>query len=346
MAHDLNFSGGKAAMMSVGEMPWHGLGQILEEPPTAQDAIRLSGLDWKVVKKPIFAMEGSTYYGIPKRFALVREDLWGQENCPIFAMVADTYEPLQNTEAFSFFDDLVCRKAATYETAGALGQGERVWVMAKLKKEIVIAGRDKLDPFILLANGHNAATAIRIMLTPVRVVCQNTLNYAFRTSNNEFRVHHGRGMHKKLDNVREQLDCILAQYEALADRFEVMAKRQMTGTDLMAYLECVFPTPDPDRLSERSYEKAVAEVESRRAATMRLFEEGQGNSEPVIRGSLWAAYNGVTEWADHRMPFSSRFQRFNSLFFGEASRVKSRALSQALYLIGDNEEAENIILWN
>jgi phage/plasmid-like protein (TIGR03299 family) len=342
MAHELMFKDGDAAMMYVGELPWHGLGQRLMKPPTAKEAIKAARIDWRVAKKPMYAMSDGTWYEIPDRYAIVREDLWGTERCPIFATVTGNYVPLQNDEAFAFFDGLIDRKLATYETAGALGEGERVWVLAKLKEDIRVGGKDEVQRYILLANGHNAATAVRIILTPVRVVCQNTLSWAAKTAKTEFRVHHGADMHKKLDAAREQLDAIRRQYELVADRFDSMVRHAMPKQDLQNYLDVVFPLPKRGRLSERNYEAAIAEVERHKKGSAELFENGSGNREPGIRGSLWAAYNGVTDWADHRMRFKNRYQRFNSLFFGEAARIKTRALRSALDLIGDKETAAEI----
>ena len=263
MAHELMFKDGDAAMMYVGELPWHGLGQRLMKPPTAKEAIKAARIDWRVAKKPMYAMSDGTWYEIPDRYAIVREDLWGTERCPIFATVTGNYIPLQNDEAFAFFDGLIDRKLATYETAGALGDGERVWVLAKLKEDICVGGTDEIQRYILLANGHNAATAVRIILTPVRVVCQNTLSWAAKTAKTEFRIHHGADMHKKLDAAREQLDAILRQYELVADRFGAMVKREMPKQDLQKYLDVVFPLPNRGRLSERHYEAAIAEVRRR-----------------------------------------------------------------------------------
>lgn len=333
---------GAAAIMYVGEVPWHGLGQRLEHPPTAAEAITAAGLDWRVAKKPVYAMSEGVWYEIPDRYAVVREDLWGGEECPIFATVSENYVPLQNHESFGFFDGLIDRKLATYETAGALGQGERVWVMAKLKEDIFVAGKDQVQRYILWANGHNAATAVRIILTPIRVVCQNTLTWALEAAKTEFRVHHGADMHRKLDAARDQLNAMLRQYEVLADRFNQMVKRPMPNQDLRNYLDLVFPLPLRGRLTDRNYQAAIAEVERRRLGCAELFESGNGNAEPGIRGSLWAAYNGVTDWTDHKMRFRNRYQRFSSVFFGEAGRVKTRALRYALELIGDAKSAAEI----
>lgn len=335
MAHDLMFKNDEAAMMYVGAVPWHGLGQRLSTPPTAAEGIKAAKLDWRVGKKPLYAMSEGTWYEIPDRYAVVREDLWGKENCPIFATVSESYVPLQNSEAFSFFDGLIDSKIATYETAGALGEGERVWVMAKLKENISIAGKDEIERYILLANGHNAATAVRIILTPVRVVCQNTLSWALERAKTEFRVHHGPDMHRKLEAAGDQLNSLLSQYDVVAERFGQMVKRSMVNGDLQEYLDLVFPLPTQGNRSKRNYAALIVEVERRKQGCTELFESGRGNAEPGIRGSLWAAYNGVTDWADHRMRFRSSYQRFNSIFFGEAGRIKTRALQNALHLIGD-----------
>ena len=343
MAHELMIKDGQAAMMYVGEVPWHGLGMQLTEPPTAAEAIKAANLDWRVGKKPTYAMSEGTWYQIPDSYAIVREDLWGGENCPIFATVSEKYVPLQNDEAFSFFDGLIDRKIATYETAGALGDGERVWVVAKLKEDICIGGKDEVQRYVLLANGHNAATAIRIMLTPVRVVCQNTLSWALEEGEKSgFRIYHGAEMHKRLDAAREKLDAILRQYDILADRFSAMVKHAMPKKELERYLEVVFPLPPRGRWLERNYEALVAETKRRRNGCTELFESGKGNSEASVRGSLWAAYNGVADWTDHKKRFTNRYQRLNSLFFGEGARIKTRALRHALELIGDTETPAEI----
>jgi phage/plasmid-like protein (TIGR03299 family) len=170
MAHELLIQDRTAAMMYVGAEPWHGLGQKLEAPPTAEEAIRAAGLDWKVGKKPLHAREGATWYRVPERYVIVREDKWGKEDCPLFATVGETYTPLQNSEAFAFFDPLVSIEIATYETAGALGAGERIWVLARLKENLCINNKDEVQRYLLLSNGHNAATAVRILFTVARQI--------------------------------------------------------------------------------------------------------------------------------------------------------------------------------
>jgi phage/plasmid-like protein (TIGR03299 family) len=336
MAHELLIEGGNAAMMYVGETPWHGLGTALDAPPTAAEAIVAAGLDWRVVKKPLCAVADGIWYEIPEKYAVVREDRWGTEDCPIFGTVSENYVPLQNREAFSFFDSVIQSKTATYETAGALGQGERVWVTAKLKEDVEIVKGDRLQRYILLANGHNAATALRILFTPIRVVCQNTLNWALEGSKHQIRIYHGPDMYRRLEAAKEMVSHITEHYREVGEQFTSMAKRQMLNGAPDAYFEKVFPTPERGRFTEKNYERLVDECKGRRAACTELFEAGRGTDIPGVRGTLWAAYNGVTELADHRMRYKSRHQRFGSLFFGESARIKERALSEAVVILGQN----------
>lgn len=143
MPHDLFFdpddesasdpAAGRAAMMFVGQPPWHGLGTRLDAPATAAQAIAAARLDWDVVKTPLLAFDGSVYHPLPGRFAVVRRDWLGRDDRPAFGVVGPDYTPLQNRDAFAFLDDLVGRGAAAYHTAGALGAaGGRVWILAKL----------------------------------------------------------------------------------------------------------------------------------------------------------------------------------------------------------------------
>jgi phage/plasmid-like protein (TIGR03299 family) len=341
MAHELNFENGKASMMYVGEVPWHGLGTRLETAPeTAPEAITAAHLDWRVELKPILTGEKGMFYNVSSRQAVVRSDKWGQEDCPIYGLVGPDYVPLQNRDAFTFFDPVVGTGAVSYETAGSLGKGERVWVLAKVKGskgEFAIKGKDVVQKYLLLANGHDGRTSVRLRFTPVRVVCQNTLSYALSEGKDRFTIYHDQRIHSRLERAQESVKELLGYYDEIEERFKEFAAFEMTGDRVNRYLLGVFPVPARKRgQSDRSFEEAKGKVEEHRAEAGRLFEEGKGNSEPGIRGTLWAAYNGVTELVDHRSRFSTPWQRMNSICFGEGERLKHRALDQAVTLFSTN----------
>ena len=165
-------------MMWVGEKPWHGEGTKLENVATSAEAIEAAGLDWKVEKRGLyFAQTDGTTQLIPGKYATVRTD-----NQVALGIVGKVYTPLQNKEAFSFFDSIVGVKEAMYHTAGSLGKGERVWILAKLPGYIKVTEDDVVEKYLLLANSHDGSSAVEMLFTPVRVVCQNTLNLAISTT--------------------------------------------------------------------------------------------------------------------------------------------------------------------
>jgi phage/plasmid-like protein (TIGR03299 family) len=341
MAHEINIENGEASMMYVGDVPWHGLGTQLETAPkTAEEAIKAAHLDWEVGLKPIFAGGKSAFYTIPDRQAVVRMDKWGQEDCPIYGLVGPDYKPLQNRDAFAFFDPVIEAECATFETAGSLGQGERVWVLAKIKgekSEFAIKGKDVVKKYLLLSNGHDGRTAVQIRFTPVRVVCQNTLSWALAQGRSQFTIYHDQRMMKRLDDAQDRVKEILGYYEEIETRFTQFAEFQMTEDRLPRYLQGVFPDPTQRKgQTERGFDEAKAKVRVLRNDASRLFEEGIGNSEKGIRGTLWAAYNGVTELVDHHGNFKSPWQRMSSICFGDGEKLKHRALDQAVALLSEN----------
>jgi phage/plasmid-like protein (TIGR03299 family) len=335
MAHDLHFSDGKASMMYVGEVPWHGLGTLLETAPkTADAAIQAANLNWEVGLKRVYAWEGDVFHEFTDRKAVVRLDHWGKEECAPFGMVGGDYQVLQNREAFSFFDPVIETGKVEYHTAGALGNGERVWVLAKVAGDIVVKGCDRVEKYLLLSNGHDGRTALQVRFTPIRVVCQNTLSVANQGRGDLVKVYHGRDMHRRLDSAQETVKKILGFYDDLQKQFESFATFQIKTDQLKAYHEAVFPTPKrkPNQ-SERTYEEALAVTRGLRQVSVDLFEKGRGNEESKVRGSLWAAYNGVTELVDHRMNYRNRRQRLDSLWFGDGERTKHRAFNEANVIV-------------
>jgi phage/plasmid-like protein (TIGR03299 family) len=332
MPHEIAIINGKPAMMFVKEPPWHGLGHKFKiAPKTAEQAIRAANLDWRVLKKPVYAFDGGNFCSIPGHQVTVREDLWGKPECKPFGLVGDNYQVLQNSEAFSFFDPIIQSGVVTYETAGALGEGERIWVLAKVKEDIFVKGKDRLERYLLLTNGHNGRIALQVRFTPVRVVCTNTLSAALMSGNDFTKLYHGKGLHRRLETTQEAMKGILGHYETLANHFENFAKIEMTGDKLPKYLKAVFP--DPKRKAnqkEHSYQAAVEKNNQLRKTSEQLSMEDLGNKESGIRGTLWLAYNGVTELVDHYLAYNNPSQRLESVCFGEGEQIKQRAFDAAV----------------
>jgi phage/plasmid-like protein (TIGR03299 family) len=321
MAHNLATTNGKTAMMYTGETPWHKLGTRLTEPPTAQEAMIASGLDYAVELRNLQTIHGTT---VLQRKATIRADT-GQ----VLGVVGNNYQPIQNSQAFSFLDALVAKGQVRYHTAGALGHGERIWLLAKLPKDIRVNQTDDLiNKFLLLSNTHDGTTALRVLFTPIRVVCQNTLNLAERQGTGQgIAIQHKGDLATKIREAQRVLGLTHRFYEVAEAKINHLASHQPTVQQVYTYFEQVYPDPsDADN----------ARVKRVRDNLVSLFESGVGQGMSGIRGTTWAAYNAVTEWVDHHRPTRSSHpderasRRLNSAWFGEGARIKGRAWDLAL----------------
>jgi phage/plasmid-like protein (TIGR03299 family) len=314
-------------MMYTGELPWHKLGTKLDQPATSAEAIKAAGLDWDVRKVPLFAVEDKTILPAPDYQAIVPADRWGQNNCPILGIVGPDYEILQNREAFAFFDAIVGKNAAIYHTAGALGQGENIWLLAKIGGTLTITGGDEVEKYVLLSTGHDGRSAVRITITGVRVVCQNTLTQALSTGMKFLRAQHTGRMKERLAEAAEVLRAIHQAYQRMEKVCKAMLRTQLDDATARAYFCDVISSP----VSGKGGKTPPPWVERDRAGCFRQFKEGRGADLPGVGGSLWAAYNGVTDYYDHIRAYGTHGDgdRMTGALFGRGLEIKNRAYKVA-----------------
>lgn len=326
MAHDIMESKGQAAMFYAGKAPWHGLGTALPAEVTSEVAIKSAHLDWDVITQPLYVAAGSRRIQAPGVVGIVRKDLLASPECRVLGVVSRGYRIFQNREAFAFFDRLIGGSKAVYHTAGALGHGEKVWILAKLPG-VIDVNDDQVEKFLLLATGHDGNTAVRIMPTPIRVVCQNTLNQALGLNRSALRIAHSHSLNEQMDAAAAALRQITLRYRQAEVTFRAMAKVKLDKEKLNVYLAGVFPLPPGRRKADDTpYIRRVLED---RGVSRLLFHEGVGHDQPGIRETLWAAYNGVTQYLDHHRGKVQQPQRLQSSWFGEGLRFKQRAYAIA-----------------
>ena len=182
-------------MFSVRETPWHGLGRIIMDAPASREALELAGLDWQVESRNIYSGTGSM---IPGYRANVRST-----DDAALGVVSDRYRIVQNEEAFQFTDDLL-GEGVTYETAGSLQGGKKVWMLARLPRKYLIAG-DQVEPYLVIFNSHDGSSGVKVAMTPIRVVCQNTLNLALNTAKRSWTARHTENVLLRVQDARETL---------------------------------------------------------------------------------------------------------------------------------------------
>lgn len=306
------------SMLYVKDVPWHGLGKRLEKPPTAREAIVMAGLDWEVSLKPLCIKENQEEVGWN---ATVRSS-----DGSILGVVGPTYRPLQNVDAFNFFDPFIENGVATLETAGSLKKGRRVWVLAKVAGDpIEIVKNDAVERFILLSNSHDGTLAVRVGFTGVRVVCSNTMAMA-HSSSKLLRVRHTKKAVQTLEQIREIMDTMNAEFVATAEQYKQLAKLRVDEKTLKEYVRLVF---NPKAVEIEETEESDGRADKMFNNILPLFEAGRGNDMPGVAGTWWAALNSITEYTTWERG-RTQDNRLDSLWFGDSAKVNQRALDLAV----------------
>ncbi len=312
------------AMAYHGKEPWHGLGTPVPRDATAKQMILAAGLDWEVSLRPARGARKINKRGEFSRYEVVRLPRERDEGTEVLlGVVSRRYKPLQNAEAFAFFDPIVTEQKAFFETAGALGEGERIWVMAKMPGAMTIVPGDDCMKYLLLGNSHSGDGSVTVKFTSVRVVCQNTLMMAMRDGQKAYRVRHSGQMHLKLDELRDFLSIAQAVYLHAEKSFRRLARIQVTGNRLGEYLASVFP---------RTGRQTKQAPEPPRWGLIREVFDSQPDLQlQGVKGTLWAAYNAVTRFEDYKQPKQEEQpeQRLERTWFGSGADIKLKALEKA-----------------
>lgn len=235
------------SLFYVRETPWHGQGQRVEEAPSSEEAIRLAGLNWEVQQQPIYLADGTEIKG---NYANVRSS-----DGKALGIVGDRYKIVQNTDAFAFTDALL-GEGVKYETAGSLKDGKVIWLLAKMPETIEILG-DKVDPYMVFTNTHDGSGAVRVCMTPVRVVCNNTLNAAIRGARRVWSARHTGSVTNKLDDARETLQFASQYLEATKQTFEDLYKVKLNEFSLYKTINDIIPITEDMTDRQKVNQKAI-----------------------------------------------------------------------------------------
>tara|TARA_R110002020_G_scaffold150764_1_gene327591 strand:+ start:6252 stop:7211 length:960 start_codon:yes stop_codon:yes gene_type:complete len=308
-------------MAYAGELPWHGLGVPVSNDMGAYEMMNKAGLNWTVSKRDLYYrvnnVEGGYWYRIAMKKALVRDT----DNKQL-STVGDDWHTVQNKQAFDFFYDWVKEGNMEMHTAGSLLDGKLVWVLAKVNETFEVLKNDIVESYLLFTNPHQFGNSINIRFTPIRVVCNNTLQLALGGNNVGIRVAHT----KQFDPEEVKVALGLAQ-KSMHDYKEVaqfLASRKVTNEQVYAYNDKLFPGT--------KYEREVLKcVRSKKAALAnRLYNAGTPGSE-LAKGTAWDAFNTVTYMYDHVLG-NSNASRMKSSWYGKARIAKQEALHEAQHL--------------
>lgn len=267
-------------MFSVREKPWHGLGTIIDEACNSQEALHLAGLDWEVKQEPVLYKGRETGHNFNIR----------SSDDSVLGVVGGRYKPVQNAEAFAFTDELIGGDVR-YETAGSLADGKRVWMLAKMPDTKIFD--DVIEPYLCLTNGHDGFSSLKVCMTPVRVVCQNTLNMALSTAKRTWNVRHSGNIENKLAEAQHTLGLAHEYMDKFALEAEELYKIKIAPQDFAVLATTLFPVT-----AEMSTRKEESQILLQNQLKQAWDMDDLGN----IRGTGWGFMNAISDMATHKPP--------------------------------------------
>lgn len=343
----LDFSNGRANLVTAGKLPWHGLGVNVESALTWSDASRLGGLDWTVQKQQLFYEYEQGRKEAAGQYGLIRSDTG------TLLDVCASYKPIQNGEAFGFLDDVLQSRGANYEVAGSLFGGKQIFLVAKMPEQsFAVNGGDQQDAYVVFTNPHTVGKAAKCFATSVRPECANTLRLATAKDGDKgISISHTGNVSRKIEQAQSVLGLAVRQFDRYRESCEEMAKRPMPithyasdvldavlditaaqvamGADLLA---ATITTTEVNRdFARKSFAKKIERRGEILTDILNRYES-EKNGRHGMRGTAWAALNAVTDHVDHnrigrnssdRETWQSR--RFEAALIGDGDDMKQAA---------------------
>lgn len=325
MSHQIHFNEEtqKHAFFSVKEKPWHNLGQIISDYPTSTEAIEHSGLNYEVIKTPLY-----TEYSENEKITV--SDLYSTlrtDTQTVLGVVGKDYQIVQNKDAFSFFDSIVGGDGILYETAGALGKGERIFITAKLPDYIRVGKDDLIEKYLFLTTSHDGSGSITAAFTPIRIVCANTLNAALRNQTNTVRIRHTSNAQSRLEQAHKVMGISDQLSSDLENIFNHWAKVRISDKEVKKLITLAL-APSPVIVNQLKNDE-IEELSScfsniiENAYRYALSDETQLMT--TTEGTLFGAYNAVTGYFQNVRTYKSSEAKLKSLLLGGNAQLRSQS---------------------
>ena len=330
MAHNLDITNGIASFASANVAAWHALGEVVAKPNgelmTAKEALDASKCGgWNVRKSPAFTVVDGQTVPMEGRFAVVRDNPLVKPQIDVLGDVGNLFQILQNEEICDLLDAIIDESGANYDTMGSVENGKRFFATMKLPGHMMVGGVDRVDQYLAAVNAHDGSMSFTFMITPVRIVCQNTLNMAFNDHRNMFRVRHSSGAERIIRReARTALDLTFSYLDDFNAEAEKLIQTSMTQSRFEEIVSREFgPKKGASKMGVTMGEARVGEMS-------RLFADSF--THEGVRETAWAGLNALTEWVDHCSPARSGLvgdadtsRAVNAIFFPEF-KEKARKL--------------------
>ncbi len=321
--HNINYNNdtGRYSFVSAIEPSWHKCGQILDHVFTAAEAVEFGGLDFTVEKQRLFTERG---LDVPDYFATVRED-----SRAVLGLVGRDYTIVQNRDVFSFFDGIVGAGIAIYETAGCLGKGGVIFVTAKLPKEIVIGNDGPIENYLVLCSSHDGSMAITAFFTPVRVVCQNTLNASFNNNTNRVYIKHTQNVKERFVEAALVMGMHSEYLDKLEVAFRLLYDKRVSDQDMKSIITRAFLSKEEIKTLALTGNIELSTRKTNMVDGVVQYYH-QATEIDSIRGTGYAVYNAVAGYFQNVKNFRTDEQKMKSIVLGGLSTQYSQRVFDKL----------------
>jgi phage/plasmid-like protein (TIGR03299 family) len=330
MSHDIMRRNGKDAMFCTGDRDsaWHKLGQRTPNTVKWEQAVELADLNWEVVKKQLYARNPLGNVVDVPMYGTFRTD-----DGAYLGTVGDGYAIIQNKDQFQWIDAILeAANGSHYESAGALGNGERIWCLARIPEgDYQIDGGDKHHTYLMGATSHDGSLAQTLKLVDTRVVCANTLAVAIRESGTAIRIKHTTNAKVRMDAAVKLMSSVMDSAKGIKAKMEQLAERKLTRESVQHIFDRLFPKSDDKEANQTRRNNTITEV-------LDLYASNDKAAFPSIQGTAYNLFNAVTEYADHfrtargngSEPQQVAMARAESAMFGSGEKLKTQALEVIL----------------
>lgn len=335
MAHNLHYNEqtGKHSFFSVKEKAWHGLGQIVQEYPSSAEAIRFAGLDYTVEKRKLFTYDTENQNGnpnvdliipeieVPNYLATVRTDTE-----QVLGVVGKDYEVVQNVDAFSFFDAIVGGDGIQYETAGALGKGERIFITAKLPYYIKVGREDLIEQYLFLTTSHDGFGSITAAFTPVRIVCNNTLNAALRNHSNAIKIRHTVNAKERLETAHKVLGISNQLSRELEEIFNRWSTVRVYDHQIKKLIQlAMVPNKETYQNLQQGKENEVSTYFKKVCEEVQEYAWSNPTQQmETTKGTLYGAYNAITGYFQNIRTYKNSEAKLKSMLLGGTAQLRTQ----------------------
>ncbi len=344
MAHTINFNEqtGRHSFFSVKEKAWHGLGQIVQDYPNSKEALQFAGLDFEVCKRPnIHRLDNKNEIISTSSFYTYRPDT----GTVLGDRLGKDYEVVQNADAFSFFDAILDGEGIQYETAGALGKGEKIFITAKLPGYIKVGNDDMIEKYLFLTTSHDGFGSIMAAFTPTRIVCNNTLNAALKNCSNSIKIRHTANAKERLEEAHKVMGISNRLSVQLEGIFNQWAKVRITDKEVQKLIQLAMV---PNKEVLQNIEKGELDELSTCFKNMcdDVYEYNMSSPSQqyeTTKGTVFGAYNAITGYFQNVRNYKDDEAKMKSLLYGGTAQLRTQ---KAFQLCEDFVKSEMVGIYN